>query len=336
MTELAAAHPPASAGESDTEKSARAMAGAAGGGPDRRRGWRPRSSWTSLAMASPPVLVVLVFVGVPVIIGIAYTFGYTGGFNAIATSLAVSVHNTTTGRPILAAYRGVFGSSAFRADLLVTVEVTVISVAIVLVLAWSVALFARLSGGRFGRFLSGIAVLPLFIPIVIGAYAIRKFYANTGFLVSIGKLVGLDLPSLSYHTSAIVIGQVWASLPFAVLLISSGLAAVPEALMEAARDSGASRARAVWSVMLPMTTVPTVIVATFTAVNIMGSFTVPYLTGPTAPNMLGVTMTLTYNAYQRPQDAQVMAVVLFVLAAGIGAFYLRATARQSRTSAATS
>ncbi len=342
MTELAAAHPPASAAGSDSGSGRDTATGltdgdaGAGSGPGGRRGWRPRSGWTPLAMASPPVLVVLVFVGLPVLIGIAYTFGYTGGFNAIATSLAVSVRNTTSGWPILSAYRSVFSSPSFRADLLITIEVTVISVAIVVALAWAIALYARLSGGRFGRLLSGIAVLPLFIPIVIGAYSIRKFYANTGFLVSMAKHVGLDLPSLSYHTSAIVIGQVWASLPFAVLLISSGLAAVPEALMEAARDSGASRARAVWSVMLPMTTVPTVIVATFTAVSIMGSFTVPYLTGPTAPNMLGVTMTLTYNAYQRPQDAQVMAVVLFVLAAGIGAFYLRATARQSRTSAAIS
>ncbi len=52
-----------------------------------------------------------------------------------------------------------------------------------------------------------------------------------------------------------MIGQIWASLPFAVLLISSGLAAVPDALIDAARDTGASRARAVWSVMIPMTTV---------------------------------------------------------------------------------
>lgn len=298
-----------------------------------RRRSQARGAWSTLLVASPPVLLVLVFVGIPVVIGIAYTLGYTGGLNSIATSLSVSVHSADGWLPTLAPYRAVFGDARFRGDLRVTIWVTALSVAIVLVLAWAIALYARLSGGRTGRLLAGVAVVPLFIPIVIGAYAIRKFYLNTGFLVSLGRHVGITLPSWSYHTPGIVIGQVWASLPFAVLLISSGLAGVPDALIEAARDAGASRARAVWAVMLPMTTIPTVIVGTFTGVAVMGSFTIPYLIGPTAPNMLGVTLQSTYSAYQRPQDAQVMAVVLFVLAAGIGVLYIWANARASKNGA---
>jgi ABC-type spermidine/putrescine transport system permease subunit I len=301
-------------------------------GPTRRP--RPVGSrWSMLVMASPPVLLVIVFVGVPIVIGIAYTFGYTGGLNSVATSLSVSVHSAVGWGPTFDAYRSVFADSRFRGDLGVTLWVTVITVAVTVVLAWAVALHARLTGGRLGRVLSGVAVIPLFIPIVIGAYAIRKFYLNTGFLVSVGKQLGVTLPVWSYHTSGIVIGEIWASLPFAVLLISSGLSAVPDALIDAARDAGASRARAVWSVMLPMTTVPTVIVATFTGVSVMGSFTIPYLIGPTAPTMLGVTLQQTYAAYQRPQNAQVMAVVLFALAAGIGALYIWANARASRSTA---
>lgn len=286
-----------------------------------------------LAMSSPPVLLVLVFVGIPIVIGIGFTLGYTGGLNSIAALLAVKVFTASGWAPTLGAYEDVFADARFRGDLLVTIIVTVVTVAIVLVLAYGIGLYARLTGSWLGRFVSGVAVIPLFIPIVIGAYSIRQFYLGTGFLVSAGKLIGLDLPTLSYHTPGIVIGQVWASLPFAVLLISSGLSAVPEALMEAARDSGATQFRAVRSVMMPMTLVPTVIVVTFTGVAVMGSFTVPYMIGPSAPNMLGVTLQAYYAAFQRPQQAQVMAVVLFVLAAGIGALYVWANARQARSSA---
>ncbi len=289
--------------------------------------------WSMVAMSSPPALLVLVFVGIPIVIGVAYTIGYTGGLNSIATSLSVAVHSAHNGVPTWAAYRSVLASARFKSDLVVTVWVTVLTVAITLVLAWAIALYARLSGGFFSRLLAGVAIVPLFIPVVIGAYAIRNFYLNTGFIVSVGRQLGVQLPQWSYHTSGIVIGQVWVSLPFAVLLISSGLAGVPNGLIDAARDSGASLARAVWSVMLPMTTIPTVIVATFTGVGVMGSFTVPYLIGPTAPNMLGVTLQTTYASYQRPQDAQVMAVVLFVLAGGIGALYVWANARAARSSA---
>lgn len=299
--------------------------------PDRHR--RRRGGWGSFAMASPPVLFVLVFVGIPIVIGVAFTLGYTGGLNSVATILSVQVYSADGWRPTLAAYAAVFADPRFRGDLGVTVWVTVTTVVVVIVLAWAIALYARLTGGFLGRFLSGVAVIPLFIPIVIGAYAIRYFYLNTGFVVSLGRKLGIDIPAFSYHTPGIVIGQIWASLPFAVLLIASGLAAVPDALVDAARDVGASRARAVWSVMIPMTTVPTVIVATFTAVGVMGSFTVPYMIGPAAPNMLGVTLQQTYASYARPQNAQVMAVVLFVMAAGIGALYVWANARQAKQSA---
>ena len=46
-----------------------------------------------------------------------------------------------------------------------------------------------------------------------------------------------------------------------------------------------------------------------------------------------MTLQQTYASYSRPQDAQVMAVVLFVLAAGIGVLYVWANARQAKQSA---
>ena len=77
-----------------------------------------------------------------------------------------------------------------------------------------------------------------------------------------------------------MIGEIWVNVPFGVLMMASGLNSVPNALIEAARDSGASLPRTVARVLLPMNVIPTVIVATFTGIYVLGSFTVPYLTGP--------------------------------------------------------
>ncbi len=68
-----------------------------------------------------------------------------------------------------------------------------------------------------------------------------------------------------------------------------------------------------------MNVIPTVIVATFTGIYVLGSFTVPYLTGPTAPNLLGPSMSNFFSAFNQPQQAEVLAIVVFVLALGIGA-----------------
>ena len=301
-----------------------ATTGAAG-----RTARRIGAGWLSV---SPPVLVVLVFVGIPVVTGIGFAVGYTGGPNEMATLLSTSVLRND-GSPTFDVFAALFADTQFLADLWVTIIVTVVTIVVITLLAWGIALYARLSGSRWGRFVTGVAIVPLFIPVVIGAYAIRKFYLNTGFWGSSGRLLGLDLPPLSYHTAGIIVGQIWTSLPFAVLLISSGLAAVPDALIDAARDAGSGMVRTVWSVMVPMTTVPTVIVATFTGVGVLGSFTVPFMIGPSSPTMLGVQLVSTYNSYGRPQQAQAMAVVLFAMAILIGWGYVWANARQARSSA---
>lgn len=294
-------------------------------------GWTVKRIGVGWLMVSPPVLVVIVFVGIPIVTGILYALGYTGGPNAMATLLSTSVLKNN-GSPTFDVFSRVFTDPLFRSDLWVTVLVTVVTVVVVTSMAWAIALYARLSGSRWGGFITGIAIIPLFIPVVIGAYSIRNFYLTTGFWGSIGSLLGLHLSPLSYHTSGVIIAQIWTSLPFAVLLISSGVAAVPDALIHAARDAGASMGRAVWSVMVPMAAVPTVIVATFTGVGVLGSFTVPFMVGPASPTMLGVQMVTTYNTYQQPQEAQAMAVVLFVLAILIGWAYIWANARAARSS----
>jgi ABC-type spermidine/putrescine transport system permease subunit I len=127
-----------------------------------------------------------------------------------------------------------------------------------------------------------------------------------------------------------VIGSVWGSLPFAVLMITSGLSSVPDALLEAAQDVGASSWRRFRDVILPMTLVPTVIAATFTAIGTLGSFTLPYIVGPTAPAMLGPLMQDTYTSFFEPQQAEVMAVCLFVLALVAGIPYVWANYRSGR------
>lgn len=72
------------------------------------------------------------------------------------------------------------------------------------------------------------------------------------------------------------------------------------------------------------------IATTFTAIGVLGSFTVPYFTGPNAPSMLGVDISKYFQAFNHPQQAIVMAVVVFVLASGIAFFYVWANFRSAK------
>jgi ABC-type spermidine/putrescine transport system permease subunit I len=287
-------------------------------------------------MVLPPVAVIAVFIGFPVRAAIAYTHGRADGPNSVVNLFAQRQHVVEHGVTI-DAYRDVLGNSHIRGDIWATIWITLASLAIVLVVSWGVALYLRLSGSRLARFVSGLSVIPLFIPVVIAGYASLIFYSSDGFLRTVFFRLGVHgFPTLGYTLWCVLIAQIWVNIPFGVLMMTSGLNAVPNALIEAARDAGASMTRTVFSVLMPLNVIPTVITATFTGIAVIGSFTIPYLTGPSAPNMLGPSMSNFFGAFGQAQQAEVMAVIVFVLAIGIGTVYVWANVRAQKRASVTS
>lgn len=280
-------------------------------------------------MALPPILLIAMFTGFPIVLAVMYSLGHTGGLNRTTALIAQHQHEATAWWGTLGAYEEVLSNKRFQQDLAVTLWVTIISTTAALAVALTIALYLRLSQSWAARALTILAVVPQFIPVVIASWAVLLFYAPNGFLRSVLAQVGIEGPSFGYSVTGIILGQVWCSLPFCVLMCASGVQAVPDALIEAAKDAGASTARTVVSVILPLAFVPIVIAATFTGIGIIGSFTVPYFTGPNAPTMLGVDMANYFTAYNQPQQSVVMAVVVFFCAALIAFAYVWANFRSS-------
>jgi len=281
-----------------------------------------------------PVAVTIVFTGLPVLLAVLYTLGDTGGLNATVARVAehqvVAHHGVTFG-----AYRNFFHSPSLRSDLWATVWVTAVSTAALVAVAWVLALYVRFSGGRIARVVSTLYVVPMFIPTVIASYALVTFWEQNGKLAAVLARLGLPHNGMPGFTLlGVVIGLLWTNIPFAVILISSSLQGVPEVLVEAGRDVGASWWRIVRSVLLPLNKLPTIIVITFTATGTLGSFTIPDLMGPNAPQMLGVAMTDYYQSYGQPQQAEVMSVLVFVAALIISSFYVWASRAERRRVAA--
>jgi len=298
--------------------------------PERR--WALRlTHLRGLALVTPPLAVIVVFVGLPIVTGLLYTLGRTGGLNEVISMVALHQNVADDQVITLDAYRDVFSDSQFRESLLATIEVTVAGTALTLALAWAIAGYLRFRDGRLSRFVAGASVVPMFVPVVIGAYAVLSFWAPNGFPRTLATHLGWSgFPSFSYTLAGVTIGSVWSNLPFATLLITSGLSAVPDAQIDAARDAGAGPWRRFTAILLPMTSLPTTIAATFTAIGILGSFTVPYIVGSAGDTLLGPLMSKTYNAFSMPQQAQVMAIVVFALALVAAIGYLWANFRGSR------
>ena len=192
-----------------------------------------------LLMAMPPVALIGVFIGFPIVISLLYTLGHLGGPNSAVS--AVAQHQVSANGHLLTlrAYTGVFGDHGFRAALVASVWVTALSVAIVLVLSWGIALYAWQTRSRSGKVLSSLAIVPMFIPVVIGSYAILQFWSYGGFVKTIADALGMPgFPDLGYTLPLVVVAEVWVSVPFGVLVLASGLAGTPASVFEAARRRG--------------------------------------------------------------------------------------------------
>jgi len=282
--------------------------------------------WGLLFMLAPMALLTLLIV-LPALDAVRFSLGLVPEDNmSYANGLNVLRSKTAT----LEVFQKLFATPSFQQNLALTLFVTLTSVGILAVVAYALALYSRFSRGRMVGVVRILYLVPMFVPGIIAVYALITFYGDNGLLEAMLNKVGVEYQSVIRRDWGIVLGQVWTGIPFAVLMLSSGLDGISEEQFEAARDAGAGFWTILLRIVLPLNLVPLLIVLTFAFIGVFGSFTVPYLLGNAAPQMLGVSMQLNFGAFRQPQVAVALAVFSFAVCALAGYLYVLATTRQNR------
>jgi ABC-type spermidine/putrescine transport system permease subunit I len=124
-----------------------------------------------------------------------------------------------------------------------------------------------------------------------------------------------------------VIGLVWDNIPLTVLILLSGLGNVSNQAIEAARDVGAGRFAVLWHIILPRIGNSILVAVSFTILGIFSAFTLPYVLGPAAPEMMGPFMQRTFRDLNDPTMAITQAVIAFGFCIVFGLFYVRSVAK---------
>ncbi|MBI3961481.1 MAG: ABC transporter permease subunit [Deinococcus sp.] len=229
-------------------------------------------------------------------------------------------------------YVQIFTRPVLYNDIFFTAYVTIISVLGVLLIAYPAALYFRFARGRPVNLFSTIYMLPLFVPGIIAVYALVRFLSERGWLWSLLTFLGVkNIPYISYTATGIILAQIWTHLPFSTLILQSGLQAVSDDMVESARDVGASWFRILWSILLPLNLRSTVIALTILGIGVIGSFTIPFLSGPSAPRMLGVTTFSYLTTFFQPEMAAALAVTLFGMSLLLSVVYIVVISRKERT-----
>jgi len=291
------------------------------------RSQQRREAAIGLLMVAPPILVLFFLIILPAIQATIFSLGIVPADNLV---FSTGQHLVNSPSPVLDVYRDVLASKFIRDDLWLTIWISLLSIVLVAVVSYVLALYVRFGAGRLPQAVRSLYLIPMFVPVVIASYAAITFYVDRGVLAAILHSVGLPYVSPAYKPAGVVITQVWFNIPFAVLMLGSGLDGIDQELIDSAHDVGAGFLTVLWRIVLPMNIVPLLIVLTFTFIGVVGSFTIPFLIGPNAPQMMGVAIQAYFSNYNQPQPAVAMAVMLFAICAVAGGLYVWATSRSGK------
>ncbi|WP_166844750.1 carbohydrate ABC transporter permease [Isoptericola sp. BMS4] len=295
--------------------------------PHRSRlGARRRRSallW-ALLLAGPNVLLLLVFV-----------------YRPLLQSLYLSTLQWNLGSPV-ARFIG-FGNYAEWLTapttgrvVLTTLVFTVATVggAMVLGLGLALLLNRRLRG-------RGAARTVAFAPYVLSGFAVGilwlfMFDPRYGLIQELLGWVGLGSPA--WYTDSpwplvmIVVVYLWKNLGYVALIYLAGLQAVPQDLKDAAALDGASSARTLRAIVLPLLTPTTFFLLVTMMLASLQSFDI--IQAMTQGGPLGSTTTLMYSIYEesfvtgRAGYASAVATVLFLVLLAVTAVQMRYVQRK--------
>jgi len=228
----------------------------------------------------------------------------------------------------LSSYAFFFSDRYSLDNLAITLWTTLVCAVLLLVICLPIALYLRFSHGRLPAYVQALAILPMFVPSIILAFAFIRVLGPNGMVDILLNAVGLPKIRTPYLTPwGPVIGLVWDNIPLTVLILLSGLGSVANQSIEAARDVGANTLRVFWHIILPRISNSILVALSFSVLGIFSSFTLPYLLGPASPEMLGPFMQRTLRDVQDPIGAMTQAVVAFGFCILFGLFYVRSVAR---------
>ena len=237
---------------------------------------------------------------------------WAGGLGALALCFLVLPLAFMLGRVNWATLGATLATPEARDALGLSLRTCAVALGVDLLLGVPAALVLSRSwrGVRVARIL---VALPLSLPPVVAGIALLAAFGRRSTLGAFLSGAGLDI---AFTTSAVVIAQVFVSLPFLIVTLESALRAREQGLDEMASSLGASPSRVFWQITAP-TVLPGLGRGTALALaRCLGEF------GATltfAGSMQGVTRTMPLQIYLARESDADLALALGVVLLGVAA-----------------
>lgn len=264
-------------------------------------------------MALPMQLWMVVFLGVALL--------YIIGLSLLGRGEALEVTGRMTGEN----YARLLDPKYFKV-LWLSIRLAGLTTLISLLLGYPFAYFMAKASAKGRAWLMLLIIAPFWTNALIRIYGWKiLLYANgpiNQLLLSLG-LIQRPL-KLLYTEGAVLVGMVYAMIPFVILPVYTGIERMDFSRVEAARDLGASPARAFLTITLPMTLPSLLAACVLTFLPSVGLIFLSDILGGANTVLWG---NLVHDELLKSRDlpfASALSVVLLLLTAGVIFLYRRA------------
>lgn len=299
--------------------------------PPRRRRRVEGSALVRYGFIAPAALYLALFFGFPIV------KNFTMSFQEYTSATFFTGEAPFNG---LTNYLAVFNDPIFTKALVNTAIFTVVSIAGQFVIGMGLALFFRKSFPLSGV-LRSMLLLPWLLPMIVSAAVWRWILEqDSGILNQFLSAVGLISSPIPWLTSsdtaliAVVMVNIWLGIPFNVVLLYSGLQAIPTELYEAGEIDGATGWTSFRFITLPLLR-PVVSVVLLLGV-IYTIKVLDLILGLTGGGPANATQTIATRSYEMSfiefdfGQGAALGNVLIVIALLFAVVYLRANARSAK------
>ncbi len=196
--------------------------------------------------------------------------------------------------------------------LLTSLKIAGLATLIAVVLGYPMAYLIATAPLRWQKILLLLAVLPFWTNYLIRTYAWIVILNRQGLINGLLSWLGLtsEPVDLLYNEFAILVGLVYAYLPFMILPLYAAISRLSPDLIEASTDLGAPGFTSFRRIALPLTVPGAAAGAIFVFVYSMGNFITPDLLGGGRTVMVG---NLIYDQFLNARDWPFGAALSFIL-----------------------
>lgn len=250
----------------------------------------------SRLLVAPSVLVIGIFMAIPMLVAVAYSFMTSDTYGGVRMPLSLDgwlqlVYQRDFDDSLMfsPAYIIIFARSLVLATL-----TSVICLAVGLPVAWYIVCRAP----RQRPTLLFLVTLPFWINTLIRTYCWVLILRDEGLLnLLLRKIDVIDQPIVFlYNDVAILLGLVYTFLPFMVLPIYSTLERIDPRLVEAAHDLYADRRRAFRRVVWPLARSGAIAGSLLVFAPALGSFLAPDLLGGGRNLLIGSLIQMEFTS----------------------------------------